>query len=74
MIGTFTPTAADASSTMLSVLAFPLLSDLAVVIFVLGVSAGIVAVTMYFGEKRQAPPDQQPEALNDAADGVKLKG
>ena len=74
MIGSFVPTAADVSSTMLSVLAFPLISDLAVLIFVLGVSAGIVAVTMYYGEKRQAPPDQQPNALNDAADSAELNG
>jgi hypothetical protein len=74
MIGSFVPTAADVSSTMLSVLAFPLLSDLAVVIFVLGVSAGIVAVTMYYGEKCKAPPDQQPKALNDSADSAKLHG
>jgi hypothetical protein len=74
MISSFVPTAADVSSTMLRVLAFPLISDLAVLIFVLGVSAGIVAVTMYYGENRQAPPDQQPNALNDAADSAELNG
>ncbi|MFN8464440.1 MAG: hypothetical protein U0X20_02775 [Caldilineaceae bacterium] len=72
MISSFVSMAAGVSSTMLSVLAFPLLSDLAVLIFVLAVSAGIVTVTMYFGEKRQAPPDLQPAALNDAADSAKL--
>ena len=73
MISSLLPTAADMSSTMLSVLAFPLISDLAVLIFVLAVSVAIVTVTMYFGEKRQAP-DQQPKALNDAADSAELNG
>lgn len=74
MVGSFVATAADVSSTILSVLAFPLISDLAVLIPVLAVAVAIVSVTMYFGEKRQAPPDQQPKALNDAADSAELNG
>jgi hypothetical protein len=74
MISSLLPTAADMSSTMLSVLAFTMLSDLAVLIPVLAVSVAIVSVTLHFGEKRQASSDQQPEALHDDADSAELNG